>query len=452
MRPDGTRVKDLPPLVAAIPYIMPKRYDAWNSVTENIDEEVIKDFIRTHRRAGVRLNHMSVIISAYYKAVLRNPKLNYFVMNGRIYRRNHFCVSFVILKKQADGVVNETTLKVYLDENDTVFTVNQKIKDAIDANKAEHQTNSTDKFAKFMFSVPGLPKFVVWLAYHLDKHGLLPRKIIDLSPFHTSMFITNLASIKTSYIHHHCYEFGTTSVFVCMGKPVPNYISGDLTKKMMPIGVVMDERICTAATDVDYTPVHHEYHFDKEVYDNRLYYGFGKADPSVELVIGPNITDWPKMYNLTENLLVELAAVIHDPVTTTDELIPSGETSSYRSNPLRLAEFTLSRRVPEYVPRAKDVAAREAQRRQGDVPASLLEVLGRVGDAQALAKNTQFGSCVFANKPGDGSAREQAASCQKVLGGFANICYEYATKRYRSNCINWGILPFTIDQGTPFDY
>ena len=208
----------------------------------------------------------------------------------------------------------------------------------------------------------------------------------------------------------------------------------------------------TAATDVDYTPVHHEYHFDKEVYDNRLYYGFGKADPSVELVMGPNITDWPKMYNLTENLLVELAAVIHDPVTTTDELIPSGETSSYRSNPLRLAEFTLSRRVPEYVPRAKDVAAREAQRRQGDVPAGLLEVLGRVGDAQALAKNTQFGSCVFANKPGDGSAREQAASCQKVLGGFANICYEYATKRYRSNCINWGILPFTIDQGTPFDY
>ena len=208
----------------------------------------------------------------------------------------------------------------------------------------------------------------------------------------------------------------------------------------------------TAATDVEYTPVHHEYHFDKEVYDNRLYYGFGKADPSVELVMGPNITDWPKMYNLTENLLVELAAVIHDPVTTTDELIPSGETSSYRSNPLRLAEFTLSRRVPEYVPRAKDVAAREAQRRQGDVPAGLLEVLGRVGDAQALAKNTQFGSCVFANKPGDGSAREQAASCQKVLGGFANICYEYATKRYRSNCINWGILPFTIDQGTPFDY
>ena len=208
----------------------------------------------------------------------------------------------------------------------------------------------------------------------------------------------------------------------------------------------------TAATDVDYAPVHRAYHFDKSVYDNRLYYGFGKADPSVELVMGPNITDWPAMYPLSENMLVELAAVIHDPVTTTDELIPSGETSSYRSNPLRLAEFTLSRRVPEYVPRAKAVAAQEAQRRAGDVPAHVLEVLGKVGDAKALAASTQFGSCVFANKPGDGSAREQAASCQKVLGGFANICYEFATKRYRSNCINWGILPFTLDRDTAFDY
>ena len=208
----------------------------------------------------------------------------------------------------------------------------------------------------------------------------------------------------------------------------------------------------TAATDVDYAPVHRAYHFDKSVYDNRLYYGFGKADPGVELVMGPNITDWPAMYPLSENLLVELAAVIHDPVTTTDELIPSGETSSYRSNPLRLAEFTLSRRVPEYVPRAKAVAAQEAQRRAGDVPAHVLEVLGKVGDAKALAASTQFGSCVFANKPGDGSAREQAASCQKVLGGFANICYEFATKRYRSNCINWGILPFTLDRDSAFDY
>ena len=208
----------------------------------------------------------------------------------------------------------------------------------------------------------------------------------------------------------------------------------------------------TPATDLDYTPVHHEYHFDDTVYKNRVYYGFGKADPSVELQMGPNITDWPKMYQLSENLLVELAAVIHDPVTTTDELIPSGETSSYRSNPLRLAEFTLSRRVPEYVDRSKAVARQETARREGTLSEHLRHVLSQVGDADRLAESTQFGSCVFANKPGDGSAREQAASCQKVLGGFANICYQFATKRYRSNCINWGILPFTLDEGTPFDY
>lgn len=208
----------------------------------------------------------------------------------------------------------------------------------------------------------------------------------------------------------------------------------------------------TAATDLDYQPVHHEYHFDKGVYDRRLYYGFGKADPSVELRMGPNITDWPHMQPLADNLLVELAAVLRDAVTTTDELIPSGETSSYRSNPLRLAEFTLSRREPMYVPRAKAVAAIEAERMAGEAPAKLQETLSRVGDPDALMAATQFGSCVFANKPGDGSAREQAASCQKVLGGFANICYEFATKRYRSNCINWGILPFTLDQDTPFDY
>ena len=210
--------------------------------------------------------------------------------------------------------------------------------------------------------------------------------------------------------------------------------------------------IITAATDVDYEYVPHEYHFDKKVYEKRLYYGFGKADPSVDLILGPNITDWPKQYPLTENLLVELAAVIHDPVTTTDELIPSGETSSYRSNPLRLSEFALSRRCPDYVGNSKAVSAQEADRRAGVISDKLKAVLSAVGDADELAGNTQFGSCVFANKPGDGSAREQAASCQKVLGGFANICYEFATKRYRSNCINWGILPFTLDKDTPFDY
>ena len=210
--------------------------------------------------------------------------------------------------------------------------------------------------------------------------------------------------------------------------------------------------IITAATDVDYDYTPHEYHFDSSVYKKRVYYGYGKADPSVELILGPNITDWPAQYELSDNLLVKLAAVIRDPVTTTDELIPSGETSSYRSNPLRLSEFALSRRVPEYVGRSKAVAAVEAARRSGEKADELMSVLSKVGNADELINNTQFGSCVFANKPGDGSAREQAASCQKVLGGFANICYEFATKRYRSNCINWGILPFTLAEGAEFPY
>ena len=207
--------------------------------------------------------------------------------------------------------------------------------------------------------------------------------------------------------------------------------------------------VITAATDIDYEVPEFEYKYDGSVYEKRCYEGFGKADPSVELRYGPNIKDWPQMPHLEEDLLVKLCAVIHDPVTTTDELIPSGETSSYRSNPIGLSEFALSRRVPEYVGRAKAVRALEEAREAGSTPEEVLETLKKVGGDAA---KTSVGSCVFANKPGDGSAREQAASCQKVLGGFANICYEYATKRYRSNCINWGIVPFTMDKEVAFDY
>ncbi len=208
-------------------------------------------------------------------------------------------------------------------------------------------------------------------------------------------------------------------------------------------------RVITAATDIEYEDKHARYQYDGKIYNSRIYNGYGKADPSAELRYGPNIKDWPKMYPMEDNMLVELAAVIHDPVTTTDELIPSGETSSYRSNPLKLSEFALSRRVPEYVGISKRIQSEDLERRAGNVPANVAAALAKVG---AKAENTSFGSCVFANKPGDGSAREQAASCQKVLGGDANICYEYATKRYRSNCINWGIVPFTISKETPFDY
>ena len=207
--------------------------------------------------------------------------------------------------------------------------------------------------------------------------------------------------------------------------------------------------VITAATDIDYTDDHKPYQFDGRIYEKRIYNGFGKADLSVELRYGPNIKDWPVMPAMQENMLLELAAVIHDPVTTTDELIPSGETSSYRSNPLKLSEFALSRRVPEYVGRSKRIQEDDRNRRAGVLTEELKKALAVAGTS---AESTSFGSCVFANKPGDGSAREQAASCQKVLGGDANICYEYATKRYRSNCINWGIVPFTIAPETPFEY
>ena len=207
--------------------------------------------------------------------------------------------------------------------------------------------------------------------------------------------------------------------------------------------------VITAATDIDYTNDHKPYEYDAKIYERRVYYGYDKAEADVELRYGPNIKDWPKMYAMEDNMLLELAAVIHDSVTTTDELIPSGETSSYRSNPLKLSEFALSRRVPEYVGLSKRIQAQDLERRDGKCPQNVLDALAKVG---AKPENTSFGSCVFAHKPGDGSAREQAASCQKVLGGDANICYEYATKRYRSNCINWGIVPFTIAPDVEFNY
>ena len=209
----------------------------------------------------------------------------------------------------------------------------------------------------------------------------------------------------------------------------------------------------TAATDVDVEFKGRKYHFDKSIYENRVFDSHGIADPDTEIQFGPNIKDWPEMVALTDNLLLKVVSEIHDPVTTTDELIPSGETSSYRSNPLGLAEFALSRKDPEYVGKAKEVQKAEKAREAGQNPADALPEVG--GVFEALKSNLPqykidndtvgIGSTIFAVKPGDGSAREQAASCQKVLGGWANIACEYATKRYRSNLINWGMLPFIYE-------
>jgi aconitate hydratase len=215
----------------------------------------------------------------------------------------------------------------------------------------------------------------------------------------------------------------------------------------------------TAATDLDVEYKGQKYFFDKSIYDRRVYNGVGKADPSVEIKFGPNIKDWPEMIALTDNLLLKVASVINDPVTTTDELIPSGETSSYRSNPLGLAEFTLSRKDPEYVGRAKAIQAVEKKREElgcfckadESMKPMMKEIKAKFADREITGSNTGYGSTIFAVKPGDGSAREQAASCQKVLGGWANIAKEYATKRYRSNLINWGMLPFIMEEDFAFD-
>ena len=210
--------------------------------------------------------------------------------------------------------------------------------------------------------------------------------------------------------------------------------------------------VLTPATDFDGPIGKYKYHFDSNIYANRVFDSKGVADPEVEIQFGPNIKDWPKMCALPENLVLRVVSEIHDPVTTTDELIPSGETSSYRSNPLGLAEFALSRKDPAYVGRAKDIQTAQTAIMEGKCPLEakpelkpVMEMIQKsypnVGEG-----NIGFGSTIFAVKPGDGSAREQAASCQKVLGGWANIANEYATKRYRSNLINWGMLPFIINE------
>lgn len=214
----------------------------------------------------------------------------------------------------------------------------------------------------------------------------------------------------------------------------------------------VNEGILTAADEIDVNYSGKRYYFDKTVYEKRVYNGWSKEDPSAELVYGPNIKDWPSMPSLTEHVLIKVVTYINDPVTTTDEIIPSGETSSYRSNPMKLAEFTFSRKDPAYVCKAKEVLKYELSREEGNNPEEveeLKEVYNSIrkieGFEDTNAQDIGIGSTIYANKPGDGSAREYAASCQRILGAWANIAKEYATKRYRSNLINWGIIPFLIE-------
>ena len=246
----------------------------------------------------------------------------------------------------------------------------------------------------------------------------------------------------------------------------PNREGSKVTNGQIASVALMDARsiAATAASkgfltsaenlDVAFTKPH--YYFDSSIYEHRVYNGAGKPDPSVEVKFGPGIKDWPAMCALTDNMLLKVVSVIHDPVTTTDELIPSGETSSFRSNPLGLAEYTLSRKDPAYVGKAKAIQLAEKAREAGeDMVAAVPELASVYETIQKTLtmkpEETMVGSVIYAVKPGDGSAREQAASCQKVLGGLANIAKEYATKRYRSNLINWGMIPFILDGDEPFE-
>ena len=235
-------------------------------------------------------------------------------------------------------------------------------------------------------------------------------------------------------------------------KPGDGQLSGVVLMDARSIAATArNHGVLTPATEVSYVqPKQGKRTFDQKVYDRRVYFGFGHPQPEAELKFGPNIAEWPPIPALADNMLMQVASVLRDPVTTTDELIPSGETSSYRSNPLKLASFALSRRDPDYVPRAQATQALETGRQAGAPAPEVQAVLEQLGQKGLAPEAYQIGSVLFANKPGDGSAREQAASCQRVLGGCANICYEFATKRYRSNCVNWGMLPFTLAEGEDF--
>ena len=269
-----------------------------------------------------------------------------------------------------------------------------------------------------------------------------------------------------------CFGAGDVPANNCLSirhstRNFPNREGSKITSGQIASVALMDARsiaatainkgVITPATDLDVNYTKPKYFFNGEVYENRCYNGYGKADPSVELRFGPNITDWPAMSALTDDIVLKVVSLITDPVTTTDELIPSGETSSYRSNPLKLAEYALSRKDPAYVGRAKEVQKAEKARLDGKDPVEAFGELKAVSEAIKKEypdfdiRKTGIGSTIYAVKPGDGSAREQAASCQKVLGGWANIAKEYATKRYRSNLINWGMLPFIFEQEPPFE-
>lgn len=245
-RRDGKKAKDVDLLYAVIPHLMVNRHDSMNMITIDVPEDPIKNYIRKNRNENTSISHLAVIIAAYLRICAHFPKLNRFISNKKIYDRKGFYISMVILRGSVEDD-DSTTIKVKFDYNDTIFDVERKMRERINQESKVTSTNNTDKMAKILIKTPGLLNLGVKLFRFLDKVGMLPRKIIELSPFHTSLFISNLASIKTNHIYHHIYDFGTTSVFITMGnmREVPFKEKNEIVHRTcLPLGIVMDERIC----------------------------------------------------------------------------------------------------------------------------------------------------------------------------------------------------------------
>ena len=248
MRADGKKIKNVDPMYLIAPYIMNKRVDSMNMTTIDIPHEPIQKYINKKRKEGINISHMALIIAAYVKTMSQFPELNRFVVNKRVYQRNEISVGMVVLQSLESH--EGTMSKMYFKENDDIFKVNDTINKYVIENREAPENNGTEKIMKFLLSVPGLLPVGVGVLKFLDKHGLLPKSIIDMSPFHMSFGITNLASIRTNHIYHHCYEFGTTSVFLAMGnsREVAKRKGGEIVfEKCIPIGVTMDERICSGS-------------------------------------------------------------------------------------------------------------------------------------------------------------------------------------------------------------
>ncbi len=248
MRADGKRLRNTDPMYTVAAYVMNKRVDSMNMVTLDIPYDPIQNYLNEKRKQGMALSHLCVLIAAYLRTAAEFPLLNRFIMNCKPYARNEFAVAMVVLK--SGEMDNGTMSKMYFNMTDTIFDVNKKINEYVSDNRAVPEKNGTEKMIKILLGTPGVLRVGVGLFKFMDKHGLLPKKIIDASPFHNSLCISNLASIRTNHIYHHCYEFGTTSVFITMGnlREVPKRHGGEIVfERSMPLGVVMDERICSGS-------------------------------------------------------------------------------------------------------------------------------------------------------------------------------------------------------------